>query len=69
MRPATPCKGCEKRVLGCHQTCEDYISFSTALKEEREKYSTWMSESYWRSRIKWSDPEYKKRMMDRKRKK
>lgn len=20
-----PCKGCEKRQLGCHSTCEDYI--------------------------------------------
>ena len=20
----TPCKGCEKRVVGCHSTCDEY---------------------------------------------
>lgn len=22
-----PCKGCEKRFLGCHSVCEDYKTF------------------------------------------
>lgn len=22
-----PCKGCEKRQVGCHATCEDYLEF------------------------------------------
>ena len=28
-----PCKDCEKRKVGCHQSCADYISY----KEHREK--------------------------------
>ena len=27
-----PCKDCEKRVVGCHASCEDYH----AMKEQRE---------------------------------
>lgn len=23
----TDCKGCEKRTLGCHATCESYLKF------------------------------------------
>lgn len=25
--PKSPCKNCEKRAVGCHSSCEDYISF------------------------------------------
>lgn len=32
-----PCCGCEKRTITCHSTCEDYIAYSTALKERRAK--------------------------------
>lgn len=32
-----PCYGCEKRTVNCHSTCEDYIAYSTALKERRAK--------------------------------
>lgn len=28
-----PCKGCEKRQVGCHATCEDYLE----LHAERVK--------------------------------
>ena len=52
MSSATPCKDCDKRYVGCHSTCEDYISFAKkkkkendAIKAERYKYST-MSWSY-----------------------
>ncbi len=30
-----PCLNCNKRHLGCHSTCEDYISF----RKERDKYN------------------------------
>lgn len=30
---STPCKGCQKRYYGCHQSCQDYGKF----KEERSK--------------------------------
>ena len=28
-----PCKGCDRRVVGCHPTCSDYKQF----QEENEK--------------------------------
>lgn len=31
--PKAPCKGCTKRVLGCHSVCKDYHDF---LKENEE---------------------------------
>ena len=31
------CKGCDKRHVNCHSTCEDYKSFRTAKDEENEK--------------------------------
>lgn len=32
-----PCKDCEKRTLGCHSTCEDYIRFSKERREMLDK--------------------------------
>lgn len=32
-----PCKGCEKRVVGCHAGCPDYISFTEKIKMVKEK--------------------------------
>ena len=29
-----PCKGCEKREVGCHATCEDYLTYRE-LKDEQ----------------------------------
>ena len=29
-----PCKDCNKRVLGCHSNCDEYISFAKHRKEE-----------------------------------
>ena len=31
-----PCKDCPDRVVGCHSTCERYLSF---MKEQKEMYS------------------------------
>lgn len=30
---SAPCKGCEKRMVGCHANCEEYIQF----REEHER--------------------------------
>lgn len=32
-----PCKGCLKRTLGCHSTCEDYINFHNELTARKQK--------------------------------
>lgn len=32
MSVTSSCKGCEKRFVGCHATCEDYKSFKENLK-------------------------------------
>ena len=31
------CKGCEKRVVGCHAQCEDYKEFQKDLEERKQK--------------------------------
>ena len=31
-----PCKGCTKRVLRCHDTCEDYKSYKERLGQKQE---------------------------------
>lgn len=34
----SPCKGCEKRELGCHDRCEEYLKYKegrNALYEQR----------------------------------
>lgn len=33
----SPCKGCDKREIGCHITCKDYISFRESAEALREK--------------------------------
>ena len=33
-----PCKECEKRVIGCHSKCEEYIKYKTeAANKEKER--------------------------------
>ena len=32
-----PCKDCEKRTLGCHSTCEEYIRISKERREMLDK--------------------------------
>lgn len=41
----TPCKDCDRRQVGCHSTCPDYISFRKKRDELlearfRERYGT-----------------------------
>jgi hypothetical protein len=31
-----PCKGCEKRYMGCHSKCEDYAKMLEETKAKRE---------------------------------
>ena len=33
----TPCKGCERREIGCHAKCKDYAEFKAELKKLNEK--------------------------------
>lgn len=33
----SPCKNCNKRSLGCHATCNDYIKWSEEMQEQREQ--------------------------------
>ena len=32
-KPATPCKDCTKRQVGCHAQCEDYKAYQDALED------------------------------------
>lgn len=32
-----PCQGCDKRHLGCHGTCNDYISTVKKIEELKKK--------------------------------
>jgi hypothetical protein len=39
-----PCYKCERRVLGCHSNCEEYLEYSNGRKKycaikRRERYS------------------------------
>lgn len=48
MKPKCSCKDCDKRVLGCHSTCADYISYKKELEDERKKYSEWYRNKHWK---------------------
>lgn len=41
-----PCKGCDKREIGCHSTCKDYISFKEEAEALREKIKFEKAKSY-----------------------
>lgn len=30
------CKGCEKRSIGCHSSCEDYIDYREELEQIKQ---------------------------------
>ena len=61
MKPKTPCKDCERRELGCHANCQDYISFTEALREEKGKYIEWLRNISWKKETRLRNPDYKKR--------
>lgn len=33
----TPCKGCEKRYIGCHGSCLDYHEWKTRREESNKR--------------------------------
>lgn len=33
MKPTAPCKGCERREIGCHVTCEEYKAYEVIRDE------------------------------------
>ena len=35
--PNAPCLGCEKRYLGCHSKCEEYIDFKNKSQEANQR--------------------------------
>jgi len=37
MKLQAPCKDCEKRCLGCHSECADYINYNNMQKKVREE--------------------------------
>lgn len=37
MKIQCKCKGCTKRTVGCHSTCEDYKDFCEQQKKIRER--------------------------------
>ena len=40
MNKGHQCKGCTKRCLGCHYTCESYIAFRQA--RDMANYDKWL---------------------------
>lgn len=49
-----PCKDCEKRVLGCHSSCEEYQEFRKEKDlDNAAKRTVWQEKiTYTNSRIK-----------------
>ena len=36
MKPQAPCRDCDKRYLGCHSECADYIDYNN--KQQKIRY-------------------------------
>lgn len=36
-KPASPCKDCQTRFVGCHSSCAKYIDFQQELEVMRKK--------------------------------
>ena len=36
MKPLAPCKDCDERYLGCHDSCKKYIEF----KKKNDEFNT-----------------------------
>ena len=50
-KPKAPCKGCEERVLGCHDQCERYQDYRKKqdkynLAVRKEKYKNYGGDEY-----------------------
>lgn len=52
MNKYNPCTNCDKRVVGCHGSCEEYLEFSNKLAENKKKKIKQDYEEYvWRTTI------------------
>lgn len=40
------CKGCTRRTVGCHATCEDYILYKQKVQEVKDKRDSEMAKMY-----------------------
>ena len=63
VRPESPCLDCERRQVGCHAECDDYIGYRERLKvykdkvlEERKKYKMLRRHTTESERKKWKIP-------------
>lgn len=39
-----PCFKCERRVIGCHGTCEDYIKYQEEIKMNANVFSNYAAD-------------------------
>lgn len=46
MKKITCCMDCEKRVLGCHSTCEEYIRQKSIVDDKRKQEQEWRNKHY-----------------------
>lgn len=52
MNKYNPCVNCDKRTVGCHGSCEEYLAFSNKLAENKKKKIKQDYEEYvWRTTI------------------
>lgn len=57
-----PCKDCKDRIVGCHSTCEKYISFqnyNNKIKEKKTLYNN-LNDYFVKSNLNMIDRERKK---------
>ena len=47
MEPKAPCRECEKRSIGCHGTCSEYLEFKKNIDEARERKRSHMVNTYY----------------------
>ena len=40
----SPCFKCEKRVIGCHGTCEDYIKYQEEIRITADVFSNFATD-------------------------
>lgn len=48
-----PCRGCEKRFVGCHSACDKYIDWKKELDKENEAIRKEKKEFYENVRRQW----------------
>lgn len=41
-----PCKGCERRTISCHETCEDYKAYRAEFESEEKRIKREIARQY-----------------------